>query len=237
MEHTSAKKAPVIGIAWPKPDYLSALTAAGAEIHELDPARDDPDAALASCDGLLLTGGVDVDPALYGDATRHPTVEVDGVRDSFELALAKRALAQDIPTLAICRGAQVLNVAAGGTLIQDIPSARPTAVSHRVDNPKNAVAHDVAVAAGTRLASLLADRLSADSRVPVNSRHHQSVRDLAPSLVVSATAPDGIVEAIEKPGARFCVGVQWHPENFWSTGEFAGLFRGLVAAAAAQRAR
>ena len=226
---------PLIAVAWPRPDYLSALTAAGAEIRELDAARDDPAAALASCDGLLLTGGVDVDPAEYGDATRHPTVEIDAVRDRFELALAKQALAGDIPMLAICRGAQVLNVAAGGTLIQDIPSAEPAAIPHRVDNPKNAIAHDVAVAPGTRLASLLSDRLSADSRVPVNSRHHQSVRDLAPALVVSATAPDGIVEAIEKPGATFCVGVQWHPENFFATGEFDGLFRGLVEAAGIYR--
>jgi putative glutamine amidotransferase len=228
---------PLIAVAWPRPDYLSALAEAGADVRELDPARDDPASALAACDGLLLTGGVDIDPARYGDATCHPTVEIDRVRDGFELALAKRALAEDVPLLAICRGAQVLNVAAGGTLIQDIPSAQPGALSHRIDLPRNALAHDVAVAPGTRLASLLADRLTAGARVPVNSRHHQSIRDLAPSLVVSATAPDGIVEAIEKPDATFCVGVQWHPENFWSTGEFAGLFRGLIAAAAAHRVR
>jgi putative glutamine amidotransferase len=227
---------PLIAVAWPRPDYVSALTAAGADVRELDPSRDDPEAALAGCDGLLLTGGVDVDPVEYGDATTHPTVEIDRVRDRYELALAKRALSVDTPLLAICRGAQVLNVAAGGTLIQDIPSARPGAAVHRVDMPRNAIAHDVTVVPGTRLASLLADRIDNAAQVPVNSRHHQSVRDLAPSLVVSATAPDGIVEAIEKPDAAFCVGVQWHPENFWSTGEFAGLFRGLVEAAA-QRPR
>jgi putative glutamine amidotransferase len=229
---------PVIAVPWPKPDYLSALAAAGADVRELDAVRDDPAAALGECDGLLLTGGVDVDPAEYGDRERHPTVEIDRIRDSFELAIAKAALARDFPLLAICRGAQVLNVAAGGTLIQDIPSACPGAIRHRIDMPRNGVAHDVAVTPGTVLANLLASRLADDSRVGVNSRHHQAVRDVAPAFVASATAPDGIIEAIEKPGATLCVGVQWHPENFWTTGEFAGLFRGLVKVAGrAQRPR
>ena len=156
------------------------------------------------------------------------------MRDTYELALREGALARDLPLLAICRGAQVLNVAAGGTLIQDIPSACPGAIRHRVDMPRNGVAHDVAVAPGTWLAD-------AARQPPVGGlprRRQQpapSVRQATsrPAFVVSATAPDGVVEAIEKPGAPFCVGVQWHPENFWTTGEFAGLFRGLVKAARA----
>ena len=167
---------------------------------------------------MLLTGGVDVNPSEYGDATCHPTVEVDPVRDRYELALARAALDRDLPLLAICRGAQVLNVAAGGTLVQDIPSERPSPLRHTLDTTKDAIAHDVTVAPGTRLASLL-EGDATGAPVAVNSRHHQSVRDLAPAFVVSATAPDGIIEAIEKPDATFCVGVQWHPENFWRSGQ------------------
>jgi putative glutamine amidotransferase len=232
-----APVSPLIATAWAKPDYVAALTGAGATLRELDAAHDDPASALRACAGLLLTGGVDVDPARYGDDVRHPTVEVDLVRDRFELALAREALARELPILAICRGAQVLNVAAGGTLIQDVPSARPDALRHRIDNPKDALAHEVRVESGTSLASLLARRLSPDGRVAVNSRHHQSVRDLAPGFIASATAPDGIIEAIERRDAGFCVGVQWHPENFWRTGEFADLFRGFVDAATSYRPR
>jgi putative glutamine amidotransferase len=158
-------------------------------------------------------------------------VEIDAARDRYELALARAALDRDVPVLAICRGAQVLNVAGGGTLIQDLPAVMPSAIRHSITEPRNAIAHDVVVSAGTKLAGLLGVDRTADRRVPVNSRHHQSVRQAAPGFVVSAAAPDGVVEAIERPDAAFCVGVQWHPENFWRTGEFTGLFEGLVRAA------
>ncbi|HXT70880.1 MAG TPA: gamma-glutamyl-gamma-aminobutyrate hydrolase family protein [Vicinamibacterales bacterium] len=221
--------APLIGAAWLKPDYRSALEKAGARIRELTPADTLPQ-ALDDCDGLLLTGGVDVEPALYGQA-RHPTVETDEVRDEYEMNLARLALERDLPVLAICRGVQVLNVAAGGNLVQDIPSAVQTDLPHQITSPKNAIAHPVTIEGGTCLAGLLAKRLDASRTIDVNSRHHQSVDRVAPEFVVSATAPDGVVEAIEKPGAAFCVGVQWHPENFWQTGEFSDLFDGLVRAA------
>jgi putative glutamine amidotransferase len=222
---------PVIATAWIKPDYQASLDRAGASIRELTPADPLPD-ALDGCDGLLLTGGVDVDPAAYGERP-HPTVEIDPVRDAYELALARLALERDLPVLAICRGVQVLNVAAGGTLVQDIPSALEEPLQHTVTEPRHAIAHDVRVAAGT----LLADLLDGKSSVPVNSRHHQAIKRAAAGFVVSATAPDGIVEAIEKPAASFCLGVQWHPENFWRTGEFRGLFEGFVSAAARLRSR
>jgi putative glutamine amidotransferase len=225
---------PVIGAAWLKTDYRTALERAGARVRELTPADRLP-GVLDQVDGLLLTGGVDVEPAEYGEEP-HPTVETDKVRDDYELALAREALARDLPLLAICRGAQVLNVAAGGTLVQDIPSAQPAALGHQIDR-KDAVAHEVHVEPGTCLARLLDRRLSVDRSIPVNSRHHQSVKQPAPGFVVSATAPDGIVEAIEKPAAPFCVGVQWHPENFWQTGEFNELFQGLIEAANRHRTR
>jgi putative glutamine amidotransferase len=208
---------------------VTALERAGATVRVLEPARDEPVASLGTCDGLLLTGGVDVDPVEYGERERHPSVKVDRDRDRYELSLARTALDRDLPVLAICRGAQVLNVAAGGTLIQDLPSARPSEILHTINYPKNAIAHEIVVAAGTTLAGLLP--LDRDRRVPVNSRHHQSVKEPAPGFVVSASAPDGVVEAIEKTGASFCVGVQWHPENFCRTGEFKELFDGLVKAA------
>lgn len=224
---------PLIGTAWLKADYRSALESAGARIRELTPGDPLP-GSLADCDGLLLTGGVDVEPSIYGE-DRHPSVETDETRDSYELALAREALQRDLPVLAICRGAQVLNVAAGGTLIQDIPSSMPGAADHQIDQPKNAVAHDVVVASGTCLAQLLESKLDRRRAIPVNSRHHQSVKQVAPAFVVSATAPDGVIEAIEKPAAPFCIGVQWHPENFWQTGEFRELFDGLIEAAGRYR--
>jgi putative glutamine amidotransferase len=221
---------PVIASAWMKPDYRAALERTGATVRELTPA-DSIAAALADCDGLLLTGGVDVEPSHYGES-RHPTVEIDAARDDYELALAREALARDLPVLAICRGAQVLNVAAGGTLVQDIPSAMPQALSHEITNPKTAIAHQIAVRSGTGLAHLLAGR----EQLQVNSRHHQAVKDIGRGFVVSAVAPDGVIEAIENPDAQFCIGVQWHPENFWQTGEFRELFEGLASAAARYRA-
>ena len=217
---------PVIGVAWPKEDYVTSLERAGATVRVLDAAKDLLPDALDECDGILLTGGVDVDPKEYGEAP-HPTVELDATRDDYELALAKLAIARDLPLLAICRGVQVLNVAAGGSLIQDLPSQHPSSIGHTQNEPKNSIAHDVAIAPGTCLSALL----GRPSAIPVNSRHHQAVKDTAPGFVVSATAPDGVIEAIERPTSTFCVGVQWHPENFWATGQFGGLFDGLVQAA------
>ena len=209
-------------------------------MHVVDPSAESVDAVLASCGGVLLTGGADVDPLAYGERERHHRVEVAPERDAFELALTRAALERDVPIFAICRGAQVLNVAAGGSLIQDIPSQLRTPIDHSVETPIDALTHDVSIVPGTALASLLAHDIAAAQDVrdattrpslPVNSRHHQAVKTVAPGFVVSARAPDGVVEAIERPGARFCLGVQWHPENFWRTGRHAALFKGLVAAA------
>jgi putative glutamine amidotransferase len=190
-----------------------------------------PRKVLEEIDGLLLTGGGDIDPVLYGDE-RHPTVEdAEPGRDEFEIDLARRAMAADVPLLAICRGAQVLNVAAGGTLVQDIPSAVESDLSHSIVEPKSAEAHAVRVSPGSRLERALGGAVDAGRMCRVNSRHHQSVGRIGSGLVTSATAPDGIVEAIEKADSEFCVGVQWHPENFWRTGEFSPLFDSFVSAA------
>jgi putative glutamine amidotransferase len=215
------------------PDYEAAVTRAGARAVVLDLAQPS-EISMAGIDGLVLTGGGDVDPRLYGQE-RHPTFAPDNAgRDDAEIALARAALAARMPMLAICRGVQVLNVAAGGSLVQDIPSAIPQALDHQVETSPSAIAHDVWVTAGSQLAQLLAERLDGDT-LPVNSRHHQAVQDVAPGFVVGATAPDGVIEAIEAPAQPFCVGVQWHPENFWRTGEFRALFEGLVAATHTRR--
>jgi putative glutamine amidotransferase len=222
---------PVIGITPCSrvDDYVESVKRAGGEPLVLRNS-DDPAAVLEKVNGVLLTGGPDVDPALYGEAP-HETTQVAPERDRFEIPLSKRALERDVPVFAICRGVQVLNVAAGGTLVQDIPSGAASPLDHSIETPKNHVAHAVRVTPDSRLGSALGPQTPLDT-CPVNSRHHQSVGTVAPGFVVSAFSPDGIVEAIERPASGFCVGVQWHPENFWATGEFDGLFREFVAAAA-----
>ena len=214
-------------------DYIASIEASGATPRVLD-VTESPRSILGEIDGVLLTGGGDVDPAFYRQA-RHPAVyDAETGRDEFEIDLARRAVDADVPLLAICRGMQVLNVAAGGTLVQDIPTQVESHLPHAVDTPKDALAHVVCLATGSTLERALGTgRVDADA-LPVNSRHHQSVARVAPQLVPSATAPDGVIEAIERPGARFCVGVQWHPENFWRTGEFKPLFDAFIGAAKAR---
>lgn len=179
-------------------------------------------------DGLMLTGGSDVDPVLYG-AKPHPRLgKVFRARDDFELALVREALRRDLPVLAICRGHQVLNVATGGTLIQDIPSELAGDVDHDPRRPRPERVHEVRILKGTRLRRLLGKET-----VGVNSFHHQGIGELGRGLVASAWSPDGLIEAVESPERRFVVGVQWHPESFWDepTG-FQPLFHGLVVEAA-----
>jgi putative glutamine amidotransferase len=211
-------------------DYETSLQRAGAEFKVLDPMHDDPAEALRSVEGLLLTGGGDVHPELFGELPHETFVAAESGRDEHEIALVKAAVDAGIPVLAICRGLQVLNVACGGSLVQDIPSAVPGAVNHQVAMPKSAIAHEVWVNRDSLLWRLLQERLDGGDTCDVNSRHHQSVKALAPGFVVSATAPDGVIEAIERQQGGFCLGVQWHPENFWRTGEFRELFEGFVGA-------
>ncbi len=160
---------------------------------------------VAEADGVIVLGGADVDPAHYGEAPAGARVEMaDAAADAFELDLVRAAIAADAPLLTICRGTQLLNVALGGTLVQDLPLG-----IHRDPTPDAPMlTHQVSVLAGTRLAGVL----GAGTR-DVRSGHHQAVDRLGEGLVVSATAPDGIVEAVELPGDAWVVGVQWHPEE------------------------
>ena len=212
-------------------DYERSVVAAGGDPVVVDLSSGPPATLLDSVGALLLTGGGDIDPALFGE-DRHPAFqEAEPGRDAVEIALVLQAVATGLPVLAICRGVQVLNVALGGSLIQDIPSQLPMAINHRIPTPPNAVAHPVHVSADTRLAALLS-LAREGGRVPVNSRHHQAPKRIGEGLIVSAVAEDAVVEALELADYPFCIGVQWHPENFVETGEFQSLFNGLIEAAA-----
>jgi putative glutamine amidotransferase len=207
-------------------DYVGALSSAGAEVVLLDPLAppDETHDALAHVQGICLPGGWDVDPMHYGEPS-HPTVQVAAAaRDALEFWLARAAVQQDVPLLAICRGLQVLNVALGGTLVQDIPDQWPGSDAHAVAHTPTAQAHAIDVLVGSRLH----EAVRAGMARHVNSRHHQAVRTPGRGLRVTASAPDGVVEAIELPEAAFCVGVQWHPENYWRTGEMHALFESFV---------
>jgi len=212
-------------------DYETAIRLAGGEPRRLEIGRDDPDEVIRSVDAVLLPGGGDVEPSYYGEA-RHPTFDAaEAGRDELEIALAQRAREVDMPVLAICRGLQLLNVARGGSLIQDIPDQVSGALVHARREPPDLIAHDIRVDRRSRLASLLF-RSDADPHpVAVNSRHHQAIKKVGEGLVVTATAADGVIEAVEDPALRFCLAVQWHPENFHRTGEFSQLFEAFIAAA------
>ena len=223
---------PIIGIAPCRslPDYVESVRRAGGDPRVLDPLKDNPEQVVAAIEGLLLTGGVDVDPARYGE-TRHPAVQnVELDRDAFEFALLERAREAKLPVFGICRGLQVMNVAMGGTLVQDIPTETPGSREPPSANPPCAIAHEIWVSKGSRLWTLMQEKMAESDGCSVNSRHHQAVKDVAPGFDVTATAPDGVVEAIECRNSPFCLGVQWHPENFWRTGEFRPLFEGFIEA-------
>ena len=214
-------------------DYEESVRRAGGEPWVLDSSADLPADVVKKARGLLLAGGGDVHPDLYG-AAMHPTFSPSETgRDVYEMELIEQAMSADLPLFAICRGIQVLNVARGGTLVQDIPSELPDALEHRLAIPPHQamdLAHEIWIEKDSLLARLTREALEGGDSCEVNSRHHQAVNRLGKGFVSTATAPDGIIEAIEDPSRQFCLGVQWHPENFYRTGEFRFLFEGFVAA-------
>lgn len=165
---------------------------------------------LALIEGLVLTGGGDIEPSFFGAGTTSILHKVLPQRDAYELALTRAALAKGKTILAICRGIQVLNVAAGGDLYQDIPAEVPGALNHSQEQPRHRPSHRIATVPGTRLAGLLGPEAQ------VNSLHHQAVRRLGAGLRVAATAPDGVIEGIEGQGQNMVLGVQWHPEDLYT---------------------
>jgi putative glutamine amidotransferase len=204
--------------------YLSAIEAVGGMPVVLPPLGD-VEALLDRLDGICLSGGPDLDPDAYGASERHAELgPTEPSIDSFELALARAADARGLPVLGICRGAQALNVARGGTLHQHVPA-------HRQTEPATATTHTVHVDAGTRLAALVGV-----TPLRVNSFHHQAVDALGRGLHAVAFAADGTIEAIEAPGAHFVLGVQWHAEGLVSQPRHRALFEALVVAAQAETA-
>jgi len=210
--------------------YVGAVEAAGGDV-DLIPwhleARELA-ARLARAEGLVLTGGGDVDPRHYCGSEARKCRGVSAARDAVDRAAVEFALAHpELPVLGICRGIQAYNVFAGGTLIQDIPSDKPGCLQHHQEAPEDQPSHDIRI---TDIDSLLAGIFGED-RVAVNSFHHQAVKEVAPGLAVTARAPDGVIEALEDPGARWRVLVQWHPERMLHTDPAAArLFEAFVAA-------
>ena len=199
-------------------DYVKAVERAGGRAMLVPPSPDGVEETLDALDGVIFTGGSDVDPELYGEMAHPETSGIVRMRDDAELALLRAALDRDMPVLGICRGIQVLNVGLGGDLDQHLEG-------HRHDPPGQFLQHGVAIEPETRLGEILGDRTT------VMSHHHQGLKTLAPGLVETARAEDGLVEAVEAPARRFTLGVLWHPE----AGQDARLFETLVAEAARYR--
>jgi len=217
--------------------YCRALELAGGTpvlIPLLDAEETVPD-IYARLDGLLLAGGGDIETHHFGQKTLAKLGGVDRPRDRVELWLTRRAFADNLPVLAICRGVQMLAVGLGGTLVQDIPTQIPGALQHDLHrgHPRNYLGHEVIVERGTRLADILGTE-----RTGVNSLHHQAVQEVPPALRIAARAPDGVVEAVEAPEKRFVLGVQWHPEELVRDHpRMTRLFHTLIEAAAASHRR
>ena len=205
--------------------YVQAVEAAGGRPLLVPPSEEGVEETLDALDGILFSGGGDLDPAVY-DAEPHPaTSGVRGERDRAELALLEAALARDMPVLAVCRGSQVLNVARGGDLVQHLPEV---VGDEKHKETRGAFSeHEVGVSSDSRLGALVG------SRVPIKSSHHQGFGRIGEKLVATAWADDGTIEAIEDPSQRFALGVLWHPEE----GEDAALFCALVEEARAYRAQ
>ena len=216
--------------------YVEELRKVGALPWLIPLVPHDPDTLTAifdRLDGVFVTGGVDVDPSHYGEAKTPLCGATDPDRDAVEIALLKHATERGLPVLAVCRGLQILNVAFGGTLYQDVAAQVPAALKHDYfptpqQPSRQFLAHDVTVKAGSRLGHILGDGV-----VPVNSMHHQAIKDLAPNLTPTAYAPDGIIEGVEGAGGSYLVAVQWHPEELTeSQPGMARLFTTFASAAA-----
>jgi len=189
-------------------NYAGSVARAGGLPVALAHGMDLVEAYLDKIDGLLITGGdFDIDPALFGDDNHHDTVKTKTGRTGFEMALTKSALERDLPVLGICGGEQLLHVVLGGRLIQHIPDAVPDALAHEQPNPRDEPGHEVIIRDDTQLRAIVGV-----NSMNVNSAHHQAAADEPAGVVVNARATDGVIEGIEAPAYKFCLGVQWHPE-------------------------
>ncbi len=187
-------------------EYVACVRRAGGIPVLVPPGEPQVEALLGRLDGVVLAGGGDICPSCYGGVQHVTVYNVDSARDQMELALAMAVIERDVPTLAICRGIQIVNVALGGTLHPHLPDVVGEDILHRAP-PRKPIPHAVRVFGSSRLASIMAT-----ANVEPMSWHHQALRDVAPGLDVVAEAPDGVIEAVEMAGHRWLVGVQWHPE-------------------------
>ena len=211
-------------------NYVDVLLQRGCLVVPLPYSGQQLSAYLSQLDGVVISGGhFDVDPTLYGDKTQHKTTALKKNRTAFELTLVQEALLKKMPLLGICGGAQLLNVALGGTLIQHIPDAVPGALAHEQPNPRNEAGHLITIKEKTHLA-----KITDMKEVPVNSSHHQAIKEPGENVVVNAVASDGVIEGIELSDHPFCVGVQWHPEFLISKAD-EKLFTAFGAACAAYK--
>ena len=215
-----------------RPTYLRAVSQAGALplVLPLEISEEDCRQLIETVDGVLLTGGDDIHPFLYGQETHQKCGEISQSRDSLELTLFSMAMEAGKPILGICRGLQLINVAMGGTLYQDIPSQLISEfpIAHKQSFPYKIPSHTVEIEKDTLLSRILGEDASS---IAVNSMHHQAIKDLAPGLCACATAPDQLVEAAYAPDYPFLLGVQWHPEHLApSQPEAAALFLAFVKA-------
>ncbi|MGE0387329.1 MAG: gamma-glutamyl-gamma-aminobutyrate hydrolase family protein [Gammaproteobacteria bacterium] len=241
MHPTPAPDRPLIGLTtygrdennryYCPAEYVDAVRRAGAAAVLLPPGDAEPAALLARLDGVVFVGGGDINPRYYA-ADVHPTVySIDNERDEHEFALARHVLDCGLPTFGICRGLQVFNVLLGGTLHQHLPDVYGDALQHRAP-PREPTAHRILIRHDTRLAQIVGT-----TEMQGASWHHQGIERLAAGFVVSATAPDGLVEAVELPGHPWLVAVQWHPELTAATDALQHrLFEGFITAARAVRA-
>ena len=205
--------------------YVEALRRAGAIPVLIPPQPENAAELVNELDGVLLAGGFDCDPSLYGEDP-HPTVEpMDTRRQTNDVTLAKAARDHGIPVLGICLGVQVMNVAAGGSLVQDIASQVETEIEH-ASEPEDRARHEVIVEGGTKLSNILGER-----ELTVNSSHHQAIGRIGEGLRVTAHAPDGVIEGLEDPRHPFYLGVQWHPEDMGGENSASSLFGAFVDAA------
>lgn len=216
---------PIIGLSplydeekglWMRPGYLDVLYACGAIplVLPFDTDKVDVEQMLSICDGLLLTGGVDVNPSLYGEEPIPECGEIQDIRDRLEYRLMDQALEANMPVLGICRGSQILNVYLGGSLYQDLGTQLKASFNHTMCPPYETPCHRVTLEPGKPLRQLLGI-----DEIPVNSIHHQAIKRLAQSLEVMARSNDGVIEAVWMPGKRFVWGTQWHPEWIWRIDE------------------
>jgi putative glutamine amidotransferase len=206
-------------------NYCSTVATLGGLPVALPHEPERVEAYLDRLDGLIVTGGnFDVDPALFGANSRHATVTTKDKRTGFEVAITKGAIERDMPVLGICGGQQLLHVVLGGTLIQHIPDAVDNALAHEQPNPRDEPGHVVRIVAGTLL-----HRITGLAEMAVNSAHHQAADAVPDGIVVDAVAPDGVIEGIEDPKKRFCLGVQWHPEFLIGPGD-RRIFEAFIAA-------